>query len=236
MGPPDPVGPTFVASLTRVPIRSSGWDGDGAGWGVASSVEAASSDSVAISAISAPMGMVCPGSTKMSVNTPSTGDGISMLTLSVTTSASGSYFSTRSPTCLSHRSMTASVTDSPTCGSVILIRNLVVVLYSLCQFPPGEGLWILMPIRCDVAVFSLTELPAMTMCAERRRATTRVAPTGRLEMVCFRRNGGMWTRCHVGNREFQESWHCTLTSRPPGCAWPRRCARCRGGIRPPASG
>ena len=53
-----------------------------------------SSVSVAISAISAPMGIVCPASTKMSVSTPSTGDGISMLTLSVTTSASGSYFST----------------------------------------------------------------------------------------------------------------------------------------------
>ena len=51
--------------------------------------------------IPAPTGTVVSGSTRISTSTPETGDGISALTLSVSTSTSGSYFSIRSPTCFS---------------------------------------------------------------------------------------------------------------------------------------
>ena len=57
----------------------------------------------------------------MLVRVPVAGAGTSMFTLSVTTSTSGSYFSTLSPTCFSHFPITPSVTDSPTCGSSILM-------------------------------------------------------------------------------------------------------------------
>ena len=40
IGPPDPVGPTFVASLTSVPMRSMACGGDDTCWGAASSVGA----------------------------------------------------------------------------------------------------------------------------------------------------------------------------------------------------
>ena len=71
----------------------------------------------------APMGTVSPSCARMWVSTPDTGEGISMFTLSVTTSTRGSYFSTVSPMRFSHLPMTPSVTDSPTWGSSILIAR-----------------------------------------------------------------------------------------------------------------
>ena len=56
-------------------------------------------------AMGAPMGSVSPSMARISVMTPATGDGTSMLTLSVSTSTSGSYLSTLSPTCFSHWTM-----------------------------------------------------------------------------------------------------------------------------------
>ena len=52
---------------------------------------------------------------------PATSAGTSALTLSVTTSKSGSYCSTLSPSFTSQRSMVPSVTDSPSCGILIVV-------------------------------------------------------------------------------------------------------------------
>ena len=80
-----------------------------------------SAASISISQIGSPIGTVSPSSTSARTKTPAYGDGASMLTLSVTTSTSGSYFSTRCPGSTSHLPMTPSVTDSPTCGSSIVV-------------------------------------------------------------------------------------------------------------------
>ena len=69
----------------------------------------------------APTGTVVSGSTRISTRTPATGDGISALTLSVTTSSSGSYLSTRSPIRLRQFPIVPSVTLSPSCGIVIVV-------------------------------------------------------------------------------------------------------------------
>ena len=52
--------------------------------------------------INVPTATVSPSLTLISASTPSTGEGTSALTLSVMTSSSDSYFSTRSPGCFSH--------------------------------------------------------------------------------------------------------------------------------------
>ena len=58
--------------------------------------------------------------------TPATGDGISVSTLSVETSSSGSSTSTRSPTFFSQRVTVPSVTLSPSAGR--LTDSLIVLL------------------------------------------------------------------------------------------------------------
>ena len=63
--------------------------------------------------------MVVPSLTEILISLPSKGEGISALTLSVTTSTRGSSFLTKSPSFLSHRSTVPSVTDSPSCGILI---------------------------------------------------------------------------------------------------------------------
>ena len=72
------------------------------------------------------MATTVPSGATISLIVPETGEGSSTLTLSVLTSTMGSYFSTRSPGCLSQRSMVPSVTVSPTWGMVksIAIRRL----------------------------------------------------------------------------------------------------------------
>ena len=52
------------------------------------------------------------------IPSPAAGDGISVSTLSVETSSSGSSASTRSPSCFNHRVIVPSVTLSPSCGMV----------------------------------------------------------------------------------------------------------------------
>ena len=66
---------------------------------------------------SAPTSTVSSSSALISSSVPATGEGISVSTLSVETSSKGSSTSTVSPTCLSHRVMVPSVTDSPSSGS-----------------------------------------------------------------------------------------------------------------------
>src|SRR5882724_2756624 len=55
----------------------------------------------------------------MSPSTPAAGAGTSMVTLSVSSSTSGSSTATGSPGCLNHLPMVASVTDSPKVGTRI---------------------------------------------------------------------------------------------------------------------
>ena len=79
---------------------------------------AAPSSAVSMTAISALFGTVAPSSARISLRTPSNGDGTSALTLSVMTSSSGSYLSTWSPGCLSHFPIVPSATLSPSWGIV----------------------------------------------------------------------------------------------------------------------
>ncbi len=87
----------------------------------AAAVVAAPSPSSEISASGVPTFTVWPSSTRMLVTTPPTSAGTSALTLSVTTSNSGSYWATESPTLTSQRSMVPSVTLSPSCGILIVV-------------------------------------------------------------------------------------------------------------------
>ena len=67
-------------------------------------------------AMASPTSMVSSSSALISRMVPATGEGISVSTLSVETSSSGSSTSTVSPTDLSHWVMVPSVTDSPSSG------------------------------------------------------------------------------------------------------------------------
>jgi hypothetical protein len=67
-------------------------------------------------ASSAPTAAVSSSATLISRTVPATGEGISVSTLSVETSSSGSSTSTVSPTCLSQRVTVPSVTLSPRAG------------------------------------------------------------------------------------------------------------------------
>src|SRR5690242_12674305 len=64
----------------------------------------------------APTATVSSSSTEMPRRIPDAGDGISVSTLSVDTSSSGSSTSTRSPSFFSQRVTVPSVTLSPSCG------------------------------------------------------------------------------------------------------------------------
>ena len=115
-----PVGPTGRASMMRYEVgagEAGGADAATAGCAGVSAVVGPLPSST--SAMGAPMGMVSPSWAMIRTSSPDTGEGTSMVTLSVTTSTSGSYRSTRSPGCLSHLPMVPSTTLSPTWGSSI---------------------------------------------------------------------------------------------------------------------
>ena len=69
-----------------------------------------------MTASSAPTATVSSSPTTILVSTPEAGDGISVSTLSVETSSSGSSALTWSPSCLSHRVTVPSLTLSPSAG------------------------------------------------------------------------------------------------------------------------
>ena len=71
-----------------------------------------------MTARSVPTATVSSSATRISCRTPATGEGISVSTLSVDTSSSGSSTATASPTFLSQRDTVPSVTDSPRAGMV----------------------------------------------------------------------------------------------------------------------
>ena len=109
------VSPTAAASTATAASAT------GSAAGSASATAAAPSPFSVISASGVPTFTVWPSPTRMLVTTPPTSAGTSALTLSVTTSNSGSYWATLSPTLTSHRSMVPSVTDSPSCGILIVV-------------------------------------------------------------------------------------------------------------------
>ena len=69
-------------------------------------------------AITAPTSTVSPSGATISDSVPATGEGISTVTLSVSSSTSGSSLPMVSPGCLIQRTMRASVIDSPISGMV----------------------------------------------------------------------------------------------------------------------
>ncbi len=71
-----------------------------------------------MTASSAPTSTVSSSATLMEDSTPAAGEGISVSTLSVDTSSSGSSASTRSPSAFSQRVTVPSVTLSPSAGRV----------------------------------------------------------------------------------------------------------------------
>src|SRR4051794_27873413 len=81
-----------------------------------------------MTASSLPTSAVSSSPTTMRDSTPAAGDGISVSTLSVETSSSGSSASTRSPSCLSQRVTVPSVTLSPSRG---MVTDTGIVLNSL---------------------------------------------------------------------------------------------------------
>ena len=72
----------------------------------------------------APTSTVSSSATVISVRVPATGDGISVSTLSVLTSSSGSSTATSSPTALSQRVTVPSVTLSPRAGKVTAVASV----------------------------------------------------------------------------------------------------------------
>src|SRR6266702_697675 len=85
------------------------------------------------------MGTVSPEATWMRTRRPSNGEGISALTLSVTTSTMGSSRRTMSPSCFSQRSTVPSVTDSPSCGIFSVARLILLPPRIVYDFGQGGG-------------------------------------------------------------------------------------------------
>ena len=92
-----------------VPLTGNGRTGE---------IGADSSVRSAITASTLPTLVVSSSWTRISTNTPLTGDGISASTLSVLTSTSGSWRATASPTFFSQRDTVPDETDSPSTGKV----------------------------------------------------------------------------------------------------------------------
>jgi hypothetical protein len=80
--------------------------------------------------IGSPTATTCPSLAMCSPMLPSAGDGISALTLSVTTSAIDSYLETSSPGCFIQRAMVPSVTLSPSWGMVTVMAMVCVLQYA----------------------------------------------------------------------------------------------------------
>src|SRR5205085_6435882 len=86
--------------------------GGGLGWGPAAVPSA-------IVPSTAPTGTLLPSAARISPITPAAGAGTSSVTLSVSSSTTGSSRATASPGCFSHRATVASAIDSPRVGTRI---------------------------------------------------------------------------------------------------------------------
>src|SRR5690606_23625998 len=110
---------------------AAGASGAAAGSAAGAAGAAAEPDPSPTIASCAPTSIVSSSSAKIASRTPETGDGISVSTLSVETSSSGSSTSTVSPTCFSQRVTVPSVTLSPSAG-----RTTEVLI---CESPLEKG-------------------------------------------------------------------------------------------------
>src|SRR5262245_38654978 len=97
------------------------WGLAGAAAGAAAALGAAPACAPApsIAPSTVPTATVPPCGTTMSVRTPADGAGTSIVPLSVSSSTKGSSAATASPGCLNHCPTVASVTDSPSAGTLI---------------------------------------------------------------------------------------------------------------------
>src|SRR5690606_36557318 len=99
---------------------------------------AAASPATSTTASTVPTGTVSPAWTRIFVSVPLPGEGISIETLSVSTSRRISSASTRSPTCLCQFVTVPSVTVSPSCGintSIGFYRSGCVLVAHLADLP-----------------------------------------------------------------------------------------------------
>src|SRR6201996_3104427 len=101
--------------------------------GAAAGLAAAAAPSL-ICPSSAPTATVSPSLAAISPSVPAEGAGTSIVTLSVSSSTSGSSTATASPAFLNQRPMVASVTDSPSVGTRISV--MVRFLNNLCGHKP----------------------------------------------------------------------------------------------------
>ena len=112
-------------------VGATGAATTGAATGAAGAATGAGAEAPALSAItasSAPTATVWSTPTTIFVRIPATGDGISVSTLSVETSRSGSSIATMSPSFLSQRVTVPSLTLSPRAG--IVTENDIVIFSS----------------------------------------------------------------------------------------------------------
>ena len=94
----------------------------------------------AICPSSAPTATVSPSLATSSASVPAEGAGTSMVTLSVSSSTSGSSTDTASPGFLNHFPIVASVTDSPSVGTRISVMVLFLSSWPTC--PEETAAWI----------------------------------------------------------------------------------------------
>ena len=118
-----PLLATGAAATTGVGVGVAGGVGAGVGVETGAAVGAGAAAFVApldsaIIANSAPTATVESTCTTIFCNTPATGDGISVSTLSVETSSNGSSTAIWSPSFFNQRVTVPSVTDSPSAGMV----------------------------------------------------------------------------------------------------------------------
>src|SRR5262245_1368853 len=128
--------------------------GAGAGVGPAAALGVAASaraGPLSMAPSTAPTATVPPCGTLISVRTPAEGAGTSTVTLSVSSSTIGSSAATASPCCLNHCPTVASVTDSPSAGTLIsmgmahtsgrqsLLEQRLLLLVVPAQQPRGRG-------------------------------------------------------------------------------------------------
>ena len=142
-------GVETCTGATGVGVGADGATGAGVGAATGADVCAAgfaAEPDSAITASSAPTATVESTCTTIFCNTPATGDGISVSTLSVETSSNGSSTAIESPSFLSQRVTVPSVTDSPSAGmvteNVIYFSTLLLTMFKLSvgmQWLTGQG-------------------------------------------------------------------------------------------------
>src|SRR5438445_9946739 len=131
-------GGAFGAAAAGAAAAADGGGGGAAALaGAAAGLAAAPAAPSLICPSKAPTATVSPSLATMSPRVPADGAGTSMVTLSVSSSTSGSSTATGSPAFLNQRPMVASVTDSPSVGTRISV--IVCFLKYLAWSSPATG-------------------------------------------------------------------------------------------------